>query len=157
MTSPTRTLYRSYIIEEYQLTQEPYYVPVADEVELFEAAYAQKIPVIFKGPTGCGKTRFIEYMSYRLGQPLTRVKQNPSPGAPEAVRTDDDIMPLVTIACHEDLTASDLVGRYLLEGNETVWIGRRWLSACTVVQPRLPERGEGPEAQHSAAFHIHRI
>ena len=117
MTSPTRTLYRSYIIEEYQLTQEPYYVPVADEVELFEAAYAQKIPVIFKGPTGCGKTRFIEYMSYRLGQPLTRVKQTPSPGAPDAVRTDDDIMPLVTIACHEDLTASDL-----LEGNETVWI-----------------------------------
>ena len=122
MTSPTRTLYRSYIIEEYQLTEEPYYVPVADEVELFEAAYAQKIPVIFKGPTGCGKTRFIEYMSYRLGQPLTRVKQNPSPGATDAVRTDDDIMPLVTIACHEDLTASDLVGRYLLEGNETVWI-----------------------------------
>ena len=122
MTSPTRTLYRSYIIEEYHLTKEPYYVPVADEVELFEAAYAQKIPVIFKGPTGCGKTRFIEYMSYRLGQPLTRVKQNPSPGAPEAVRTDDDILPLVTIACHEDLTASDLVGRYLLEGNETVWI-----------------------------------
>ena len=122
MTSPTRTLYRSYIIEEYQLTEEPYYVPVADEVELFEAAYAQKIPVIFKGPTGCGKTRFIEYMSYRLGQPLTRVKQTPSPGAPDAVRTDDDIMPLVTIACHEDLTASDLVGRYLLEGNETVWI-----------------------------------
>ena len=122
MTSPTRTLYRSYIIEEYQLTQEPYYVPVADEVELFEAAYAQKIPVIFKGPTGCGKTRFIEYMSYRLGQPLTRVKQNPSPGAPEAVRTDDDIMPLVTIACHEDLTASDLVGRYLLDAEGTRWI-----------------------------------
>jgi nitric oxide reductase NorQ protein len=122
MTSPTRTLFRSYIIEEYQLTEEPYYVPIADEIELFEAAYAQKIPVIFKGPTGCGKTRFIEYMSYRLGQPLTRVKQTPSPGAPEAVRTDEDILPLVTIACHEDLTASDLVGRYLLEGNETVWI-----------------------------------
>ncbi|MDP6514186.1 MAG: CbbQ/NirQ/NorQ/GpvN family protein [SAR202 cluster bacterium] len=122
MTSPTRTLYRSYIIEEYQLTEEPYYVPIADEIDLFEAAYAQKIPVIFKGPTGCGKTRFIEYMSYRLGQPLTRVKQTPTPGAPDAVRTDEDILPLVTIACHEDLTASDLVGRYLLEGDETVWI-----------------------------------
>ena len=122
MTSPTKTLFRSYIIEEYQLTEEPYYVPVADEVELFEAAYAQKIPVIFKGPTGCGKTRFIEYMSYRLGQPLTRVKQNPTPGGPESVRTDDDILPLVTIACHEDLTASDLVGRYLLQGDETIWI-----------------------------------
>jgi nitric oxide reductase NorQ protein len=121
MTSPTRTLFRSYIIEEYHMTEEPYYVPVADEVELFEAAYAQKIPVIFKGPTGCGKTRFIEYMSYRLGQPLTRIKQNQAEGE-ETLRTDDDIMPLVTIACHEDLTSSDLVGRYLLQGDNTVWI-----------------------------------
>ena len=122
MTSPTRTLFRSYIIEEYHMTEEPYYVSVGDEVELFEAAYAQKIPVIFKGPTGCGKTRFIEYMSYRLGQPLTRVKQNPAVGGEEVLRTDDDIMPLITIACHEDLTASDLVGRYLLQGGDTVWI-----------------------------------
>jgi len=118
MTSPTRTLFRSYIIEEYHLTEEPYYVPVGDEIELFEAAYAQKIPVIFKGPTGCGKTRFVEYMSYRLGQPLTKVRQNGGGG--EAV--EDDTLPLVTIACHEDLTASDLVGRYLLEGDRTVWI-----------------------------------
>ena len=124
MTSPTRTLFRSYIIEEYHLTEEPYYVPVGDEIELFEAAYAQKIPVIFKGPTGCGKTRFVEYMSYRLGQPLTRVQQNngapPENGSAEA--DDRDHLPLVTIACHEDLTASDLVGRYLLEGDRTVWI-----------------------------------
>ncbi|CAI8042183.1 Protein CbbQ [Geodia barretti] len=98
MTQSTTTLFRSYLIEEYHLTEEPYYVPVADEVELFEAAYQQRIPLIFKGPTGCGKTRFVEYMSYRLAQPL------------------------VTIACHEDLTASDLVGRYLLEGDSTVWI-----------------------------------
>ncbi len=125
MTSPTRTLFRSYIIEEYHLTEEPYYVPVGDEIELFEAAYAQKIPVIFKGPTGCGKTRFVEYMSYRLGQPLTKVRQQPSgvaSGNGKAVADDRDHLPLVTIACHEDLTASDLVGRYLLEGDETVWI-----------------------------------
>jgi len=121
MTSPTRTLFRSYIIEEYHLTEEPYYVPVGDEIDLFEAAYAQKIPVIFKGPTGCGKTRFIEHMSYRLGQPLTRVKQNQD-ASQETLRTEDDIMPLVTIACHEDLTSSDLVGRYLLQGDNTVWI-----------------------------------
>jgi nitric oxide reductase NorQ protein len=119
MTSSTRTLYRSYIIEEYHLTKEPYYVPTGDEIELFEAAYAQKIPVLFKGPTGCGKTRFIEYMSWRLGQALTKVKGN-SDG-------DDDgesngHLPLVTIACHEDLSASDLVGRYLLQGDSTVWI-----------------------------------
>ncbi len=109
----TQTLYRSYIIEEYHLTREPYYVPVGDEVELFEAAYKAKIPVLFKGPTGCGKTRFVEYMSYRLGRPLTKVNESSGGG---------HNLPLVTIACHEDLTASDLVGRYLLEGENTVWI-----------------------------------
>jgi nitric oxide reductase NorQ protein len=120
MSTPTKTLYRSYIIEEYHLKEEPYYVPVGDEVELFEAAYQQKIPVLFKGPTGCGKTRFVEYMSYRLGQPLTRVKQKSDDGS---VSADDSLnIPLVTIACHEDLTASDLVGRYLLQGDSTIWI-----------------------------------
>ncbi len=116
MTTPTRTLFRSYIIEEYRATEEPFYVPVGDEIEIFEAAYQQKIPVLFKGPTGCGKTRFIEYMAWRLGQPLTKVKKNTS-SASNGVG-----LPLVTIACHEDLTASDLVGRYLLEGDSTVWI-----------------------------------
>ena len=119
MTQSTTTLYRSYIIEEYHLTEEPYYVPIGDEVELFEAAYQQRIPLIFKGPTGCGKTRFVEYMSYRLGQPLTSIKQADSRGVE---RPEGDNIPLVTIACHEDLTASDLVGRYLLEGDSTVWI-----------------------------------
>ena len=119
MTQSTSTLYRSYIIEEYHLTEEPYYVAVGDEVELFEAAYQQRIPLIFKGPTGCGKTRFVEYMSYRLGQPLTQIKQADSRGVE---RPEGDNLPLVTIACHEDLTASDLVGRYLLEGDSTVWI-----------------------------------
>ena len=120
MTSPTRTLYRSYIIEEYHLKEEPYYVPIGDEVELFEAAYHRKIPVLFKGPTGCGKTKFIEYMSYRLGRPLTKIlgKTNTR----KTAEPDGQSLPLITIACHEDLTASDLVGRYLLEGNNTVWI-----------------------------------
>ncbi len=116
MTTPTRTLFRSYIIEEYRATEEPFYVPVGDEIEIFEAAYQQKIPVLFKGPTGCGKTRFIEYMAWRLGRPLTKVKKNTS-SASNGVG-----LPLVTIACPEDLTASDLVGRYLLEGDSTVWI-----------------------------------
>ena len=120
MTTPKQTLYRSYIIEEYHLTQEPYYVPVGDEVELFEAAYKAKIPVLFKGPTGCGKTRFVEYMSYKLGRPLTKVKK--SGGAKADDGSNGHNLPLVTIACHEDLTASDLVGRYLLEGENTVWI-----------------------------------
>ena len=95
-------------------------MPVADEIELFEAAYLQKIPVLFKGPTGCGKTRFVEYMSYKLGQPLSKVKQG-NKGKPDK-QTNAVNLPLVTIACHEDLTASDLVGRYLLEGDSTVWI-----------------------------------
>ena len=111
----TQSLYKSFIIEEYQLDVEPYYVPIGDEVELFEAAYKQKLPLIFKGPTGCGKTRFVEYMSYKLGAELTKVMKNDA---------DDSAvnLPLVTIACHEDLTGSDLVGRYLLEGDQTVWL-----------------------------------
>ncbi len=121
MTTPTQTLFRSYIVEEYRLTEEPYYLPVGDEIELFEAAYSQKIPVLFKGPTGCGKTRFVEYMSYRLGRPLTKVRPS-SDGNTNAPSTNGDSVPLVTIACHEDLTASDLVGRYLLEGDSTVWV-----------------------------------
>lgn len=119
MTTKTQTLYRSFIIEEYHLTEEPYYVPVGDEVELFEAAYKSKIPVLFKGPTGCGKTRFVEYMSYRLAQPLTKVSQG---GGSVDGSARENTLPLVTIACHEDLTASDLVGRYLLQGEETIWI-----------------------------------
>jgi nitric oxide reductase NorQ protein len=120
MTSTTKTLYRSFIIEEYHLTEEPYYLPVSDEVELFEAAYQQKIPVLFKGPTGCGKTRFVEYMSWRLGTSVTKMKKTKK-GQP-AQETNGANVPLITIACHEDLTAGDLVGRYLLEGETTVWI-----------------------------------
>ncbi len=114
----TKTLYRSYVIEEYHLKEEPYYIPTGDEIELFEAAYAQRIPLLFKGPTGCGKTRFVEYMSYRLGRHSAKGK---SKGG-DAESNGDINIPLVTIACHEDLTASDLVGRYLLEGDRTVWI-----------------------------------
>jgi nitric oxide reductase NorQ protein len=79
-------------------TPEPWYLPIGDEVDIFNAAYAARLPVLLKGPTGCGKTRFIENMAWRLG--------------PE----------LVTVACHEDLTATDLVGRYLLSGDATVWM-----------------------------------
>ena len=112
----TRTLYREHIIEEYVAKEEPFYLPIKDEVEIFNAAYAQKIPVLLKGPTGCGKTRFLEYMAYRLGKPLTVVKPR------SKVLSKGQGLPLVTVACHEDLTASDLVGRYLLEGEKTTWI-----------------------------------
>jgi len=88
----------STIIDQYRITQEPYYRPVADEVALFEAAYSVRMPMMLKGPTGCGKTRFVEYMAHKLGKPL------------------------ITVACNEDMTASDLVGRYLLEANGTRWL-----------------------------------
>lgn len=84
-------------VEKYKVGSEPYYLPIGQEVELFEAAYGTKLPVMLKGPTGCGKTRFVEYMAWRMARPL------------------------ITVACHEDLSATDLVGRFLLEGDETVW------------------------------------
>jgi nitric oxide reductase NorQ protein len=100
-------------IEEYVVENEPFYLPQMDEIELFEAAYAQKIPVILKGPTGCGKTRFVEYMAYRLSQ-----KSAPT----QSGRNGQHQIPLITVACHEDLTGSDLVGRYLIEAEGTRWI-----------------------------------
>ena len=84
-------------IETYRIAEEPFYLPVGDEIDIFLSANRLRLPVMLKGPTGCGKTRFLEHMAWKLGRPL------------------------VTIACHEDLTASDLVGRYLLQGEETVW------------------------------------
>jgi nitric oxide reductase NorQ protein len=114
--------YRQYAIEEYHPHVEPYYMRTGDEVELFEAAFASKIPVLLKGPTGCGKTRFVEYMAWKLGRPLTVIKDKGQPSAVGANEGAVEALPLVTVACHEDLTASDLVGRYLLEGESTRWI-----------------------------------
>jgi len=84
-------------MESFYLKKEPFYQPVGEEVNLFNAACKAKRPVLLKGPTGCGKSRFVSYMAYHLKRPL------------------------ITVACHEDLTASDLVGRYLLKGDETLW------------------------------------
>ena len=77
--------------------EEPYYLQQADEVKIFEQCHRRRLAVMLKGPTGCGKTRFVEYVAWRLGRPL------------------------VTVACHDDLSASDLTGRYLVRGGETVW------------------------------------
>jgi len=85
-------------IEQYKITEEPFYEIQEDEVALYEAAYDARLPVMIKGPTGCGKSRFIEHMAYKLGKPL------------------------ITVACNEDMTASDLVGRYLLDANGTRWL-----------------------------------
>ena len=76
----------------------PFYLPQGDECDLFEVAYENNLPVLLKGPTGCGKTRFVSHMAAKLGRPL------------------------YTVACHDDLSAADLIGRYLLKGGETVWV-----------------------------------
>ncbi len=83
--------------EQYKITKEPFYQPTGNEITLYEAAYQQRLPVMLKGPTGCGKTRFVEYMAWKLQKPL------------------------ISVACNEDMTASDLVGRFLLEKDGTRW------------------------------------
>ncbi len=118
MVQTDQPSYKEYAIEEFLVRDEPYYRVVGDELDLFTAAYHQHIPVLLKGPTGCGKTRFVEYMAWKLGRPLTVTKGD---GAQE-LKEGEVRVPLVTIACHEDLTASDLVGRYLLDANGTRWI-----------------------------------
>ncbi|MDQ6957939.1 MAG: CbbQ/NirQ/NorQ/GpvN family protein [Mariprofundaceae bacterium] len=83
--------------EQYRIHEEPFYQVQSDEVELYEAAYAARLPVMVKGPTGCGKSRFVEYMAWKLDKPL------------------------ISVACNEDMTASDLVGRFLLDATGTRW------------------------------------
>lgn len=83
--------------EQYRVAEQPYYRPMRDEIDVFEAAYQVRMPVMLKGPTGCGKSRFIEHMAWVLNRPL------------------------ITVACTEDMTASDLVGRYLLDASGTRW------------------------------------
>ena len=112
--------YKEYAIEEFLVRSEPYYRTIGDELEIFSAAYNEHIPVLLKGPTGCGKTRFVEYMAWKLGRPLTVVKEQQN--NTQEVGEGEIRVPLVTIACHEDLTASDLVGRYLLDAEGTRWI-----------------------------------
>lgn len=84
--------------DDFKSKDVPYYQVSSNEIELFEAAYDARLPVMLKGPTGCGKTRFVEFMAHRLERTL------------------------ITVACHEDLFASDLIGRYLLKNDETVWV-----------------------------------
>ncbi len=85
-------------ISQYNIEKEPFYKQLSNEVELYQAAYNAKLPVMVKGPTGCGKSRFVEYMAWKLGKPI------------------------ISVSCNEDITASDLVGRYLLDANGTRWV-----------------------------------
>ena len=95
-------------LEQYMITEEPYYHAQGKEVAWYEAAYTSRLPVMVKGPTGCGKSRFIEYMAWKLKKPI------------------------VTVACNEDMTASDLVGRYLLDND-----GTRWLDGPLTIAARM--------------------
>ena len=201
----TEQLFNQTIIEEYVLSEEPYYLPLADEIEIFEAAYHQRVPVLLKGPTGTGKTRFVEHMSWRLGEELTVAK--PAAKVDASSNGNPASLPLVTVACHEDLTASDLIGRYLLDrdGNTMArWpvdtsreirrhllLGRscrsterhdrhhppidrpppdiddrqtrlghrcrRRIPTGRLIQPRLPERRQGSQAQHPPALRCPRV
>lgn len=85
-------------VDDYRIASDPFYLPAGNELDLFQAACSARLPVMLKGPTGCGKTRFVEYMAFHMARPL------------------------ITVSCHEDLFASDLIGRYLLKGDETVWV-----------------------------------
>ena len=95
-------------IDQYKITEEPFYLEQTNEVDLYTQAYEMRLPVMVKGPTGCGKSRFVEYMAWKLNKPL------------------------ITVACNEDMTASDLVGRFLLDAN-----GTRWQDGPLTVAARL--------------------
>lgn len=85
-------------VEDHLITEEPFYLSVGDEIEIGLATYQRNLPLLLKGPTGCGKTRFMQYLAWRLGRPL------------------------ITVSCHDDLSTSDLVGRFLVKGDETIWV-----------------------------------
>ncbi|MBI3903068.1 MAG: CbbQ/NirQ/NorQ/GpvN family protein [Nitrosomonadales bacterium] len=138
------------IIGQYRIEKEPYYRAVSDEIAVYEAAYAERMPMMLKGPTGCGKTRFIEYMAWKLGKPL------------------------ITVACNEDMTTSDLVGRFLLDANGTRWqdgplaIAARYGAICyldeivearqdttVVIHPLTDSRRVLPLEKTSELVHAH--
>lgn len=97
MTNPHSISIQTPSASDFLISEAPYYESVGNECAIFEASYQSKIPILLKGPTGCGKTRFVQYMAHKLNRPL------------------------ITVSCHEDLSASDLIGRFLLKGNEVFW------------------------------------
>jgi nitric oxide reductase NorQ protein len=138
------------LMAQYRVQKQPYYRPVADEVALYEAAYSVRMPMMLKGPTGCGKTRFVEYMAHKLDKPL------------------------ITVACNEDMTASDLVGRFLLDAQGTRWqdgplaIAARHGAICyldevvearqdttVVIHPLTDARRELPLEKKGELIHAH--
>jgi len=91
-------VFKQQSLEDHMISREPFYLSVAGEIDIALAAYEKRLPLLLKGPTGCGKTRFMQYLAWRLKRPL------------------------ITVSCHDDLSTSDLVGRYLIKGDETFWV-----------------------------------
>ncbi|MBN1698816.1 MAG: CbbQ/NirQ/NorQ/GpvN family protein [Spirochaetales bacterium] len=138
---------------DYRVRNKPFYLPIGDEVEVFERAWAEQIPLLLKGPTGCGKTRFVEFMAYSLGQKLVRVgKENGAAGGGRG-NPPGGVGSLYTVACHEDLTARDLTGRYIMKGGEAVWIDGP--AAMAVKQGAILYLDEIVEARKDVTIIIH--
>jgi nitric oxide reductase NorQ protein len=114
---------------DFKVVKEPFYLPQGKEIEIFEAAHAHKLPVLLNGPTGSGKTRLVEHMAWRLG------------------------LPLYTVACHDDLSANDLTGRYIIKGDEVEWIDGPLLMA--VREGGLAYLDEVVEARKDVTVVIH--
>ena len=108
--------------DSYRIEDKPYYLPIRDEVDVFERSWAEQIPVLLKGPTGCGKTRFVEYMAWYLGQKVMQVYRQGDSGETGLKDHKGGVGSLYTVSCHEDLTARDLTGRYVMKGGEAVWV-----------------------------------
>ncbi len=89
-----------------KIEKQPFYQPTGDEVTVFEHCYAQRLPLLLKGPTGTGKSRFVEHMAHRLGRDL------------------------LTVTCHEETSSTDLIGRYIIKGEGTVWVDGPLTRAC---------------------------
>jgi nitric oxide reductase NorQ protein len=137
----------------FRIEQKPFYLPIRDEVEIFERAWAEQIPLLLKGPTGCGKTRFVEYMTWALGQKLVRLTKSQGSLNVEEKDFKNGVGSLYTVSCHEDLTARDLTGRYIMKGGEAVWIDGP--AATAVKEGAVLYLDEVVEARKDVAVILH--
>ncbi len=145
--------HHEFVQSNYHIEHEPYYLPIRDEVEVFERAWAEQIPVLLKGPTGCGKTRFVEYMAYSLGKKVVSVRKGGGYLHAEQRDYRSGVGALYTVACHEDLTARDLTGRYVIKGGETVWVDGP--AAMAVKEGAILYLDEIVEARKDATVVLH--
>ena len=137
----------------YVITKQPFYLPIRDEVEIFERAWSEQIPLLLKGPTGCGKSRFVEYMAWHLGQKVYRVSNDDQSAAIDMKDYKGGVGALYTVSCHEDLTARDLTGRFIMKGGEAVWVDGP--ATMAVKEGAILYLDEVVEARKDVAVAIH--